>query len=43
VEADLLTHPTVKEMKQLSGKYTEIELVKSDSAEEEGIVAWNTA
>jgi hypothetical protein len=31
-EADLRTHPTVEQMKQTSGKYNEIELVKSDTA-----------
>jgi N-acetylneuraminic acid mutarotase len=31
-EAELQTHPTVEQMKQLSGKYSEIELLKSDSA-----------
>src|SRR5205085_6291360 len=31
-EADLLAHPTVKQMKQASGTYSEIELVKSGSA-----------
>jgi N-acetylneuraminic acid mutarotase len=30
-EADLRTHRNVEQMKQLSGKYTEIELLKSDS------------
>jgi N-acetylneuraminic acid mutarotase len=34
-EVDLKTHPTVKQMKQLSGEYTEIELVKSDSSDDE--------
>jgi hypothetical protein len=33
-EAELLAHPTVEQMKQTSGKYNEIELVKSDSAEQ---------
>src|SRR6266481_951875 len=32
-EADLRTHPSVREMKQTSGMYTEMEMVKSDSAE----------
>src|SRR5437667_6288984 len=32
-EADLQTHHTVGQMKQLSGKYSEIELVRSDSEE----------
>src|SRR5437016_4848478 len=31
-EADLQAHNTVEQMKQLSGKYSEIELVRSDSA-----------
>jgi N-acetylneuraminic acid mutarotase len=31
-EADLFAHPTVAQMKQLSGNYSEIELVKPDSA-----------
>src|SRR5439155_16627187 len=31
-EAELQEHPTVEEMKRLSGKYTEIELVRSDEA-----------
>src|SRR4029077_11924410 len=30
-EADLQRHPTVEQMKQMSGKYNEIELVKSDT------------
>ena len=34
-EAELQAHPTVEQMKQLSGKYSEIELVKSDSADDE--------
>jgi N-acetylneuraminic acid mutarotase len=34
-EADLQAHPTVEQMKQLSGKYSEIELIKSDSGEDE--------
>src|SRR6476661_8165058 len=33
-EADLRAHRAVAEMKQLNGKYTEIELVKSDSSPE---------
>src|SRR5881296_2090407 len=32
-EADLRTHPSVKEMKQTSGMYTEMEWIKSDSAD----------
>jgi N-acetylneuraminic acid mutarotase len=32
-EADLQAHNTVEQMKQTSGKYSEIELVKSDSAQ----------
>ena len=31
-EADLREHHTIKQMKQTSGKYSEIELVKSDSS-----------
>jgi N-acetylneuraminic acid mutarotase len=31
IEAELQAHPTVEQMKQLSGKYSEIELAKSDS------------
>src|SRR6266576_2611941 len=31
-EADLRTHPSVREMKQTSGMYTETEWIKSDSA-----------
>ena len=34
-EADLRAHHTVRQMKQTSGKYSEIELVKSDSAQDE--------
>src|SRR5438874_1471871 len=34
-EADLKAHPTVEEMKRTSGKYIQIELVKSDRADEE--------
>jgi N-acetylneuraminic acid mutarotase len=34
-EADLETHATVSQMKQLSGKYREIEFVKSDGAGDE--------
>jgi len=34
-EADLLAHHSVGQMKQTNGKYSEIELVKSDSAEDE--------
>ena len=34
-ESDLQAHPTVEQMKQTAGKYSEIELVKSDSAEDE--------
>ncbi len=33
VEADLGAHPTVRQMQQTSGKYSEIELVRSDSGE----------
>jgi hypothetical protein len=32
-EADLKTHPFIEQMKQLSGTYNEIELVRSDSAQ----------
>src|SRR5437870_6688261 len=32
-EAELRTHPSVREMKQTSGMYTEMEWIKSDSAE----------
>ncbi len=35
-EADLRAHPTVEQMKQTSGKYSEIEWVKSDNDQEEG-------
>ena len=31
VQAELQTHPAVEEMKQTSGKYTEIELVRSET------------
>jgi hypothetical protein len=31
-EADLRAHPTIEQMKQLTGKYSEIELVKGDSS-----------
>ncbi len=31
-EAELLAHPSVEQMKQLSGTYSEIELVKSDNS-----------
>src|SRR5205807_5593929 len=34
-EADLRAHHTVRQMKQTSGKYSEIELVRSDSAQDE--------
>ncbi|PYK17647.1 MAG: hypothetical protein DME56_14855, partial [Verrucomicrobia bacterium] len=37
VEADLLAHPTLEQMKQLSGKYGEIELVKADGGKGEAI------
>src|SRR6184192_3806060 len=33
-EAELQAHPSVEQMKQMSGKYSEIELVKSDSSRE---------
>jgi N-acetylneuraminic acid mutarotase len=33
-ETDLLTHPSVVQIKQLSGNYSEVELVKSDRAHE---------
>src|SRR5438477_7160265 len=35
VEADLQAHPTVEQMKQLNGEYTEIELIKRDRTEDE--------
>jgi hypothetical protein len=35
-EAELLAHPSIKQMKQLSGTYTETKLAKGDSAEAEG-------
>ena len=34
-EADLLTHPTVEQIKQTSANYSEIELIKNDSADEQ--------
>ena len=34
-EAELLAHPSIEQMKQLSGTYTETELAKGDSAEEQ--------
>src|SRR5207253_11182377 len=34
-EADLRAHHTVRRMKQTTGKYSEIELVRSDSAQDE--------
>src|SRR6266446_6316172 len=34
-EADLFTHPTIEQLKQSSGTYSEIEFVKNDSAHEE--------
>ena len=34
-EAELRSHHTVRQMKQTSGKYSEIELVRSDSAQDE--------
>jgi hypothetical protein len=34
-EAELQRHPTIEHMKQTSGKYSEIELVRGDSAEDE--------
>src|SRR6266542_4222919 len=34
-EADLQAHPSIEQMKQLSGKYTEIEFVKSSHAKDE--------
>src|SRR5450759_687911 len=33
VDAELRTHPSVRQMKQTSGMYTEMEWIKSDSAE----------
>src|SRR5438128_5613817 len=38
-EADLRTHPSVREMKQTSGMYTEMEWIKSDSAETGSVAA----
>jgi N-acetylneuraminic acid mutarotase len=35
-ETELQTHPAVEQMKRLSGKYSEIEFIKSDRAEYEG-------
>ena len=35
-EADLLAHSTIEQMKQLSGKYNEIEFVRSESAQGQG-------
>src|SRR5213075_1302232 len=34
-EADLLTHHTIRQMKETSGKYSEIELIRGDSGQEE--------
>src|SRR5436190_2404649 len=34
-DAELQAHPSIEQMKQLSGKYTEIEFVKSDDAQNE--------
>src|SRR6266436_3192210 len=34
-EADLQAYPTVEQMKQTSGKYSEIELIKNDNGENE--------
>src|SRR5438477_2331352 len=34
-EADLQAHPTVEQMKQLNGSYSEIELIRSDGGHEE--------
>src|SRR5438552_2516390 len=42
VEADLLAHPTLEQMKQLSGKYGEIELVKADGGKGEAINGTNS-
>jgi hypothetical protein len=42
-ETDLLAHPTVERMKQTSGKYSEIELIRSDSAQDEGNSAAETS
>jgi hypothetical protein len=33
-ETELSTHPTLEQMKQLSGKYSEVELLRSDNAQE---------
>src|SRR5436309_2162842 len=38
-EAELRTHPSVREMKQTSGMYTEMEWIKSDSAETGSVAA----
>jgi N-acetylneuraminic acid mutarotase len=35
VETDVLAHPTVEQMKQLSGKYTEIDLIKTHDPSQE--------
>src|SRR5256885_11857909 len=35
VEADLQAHPTVEQMNQLNGEYTEIELIKRDRTEDD--------
>ena len=42
-EAELQRTSTVEQMKQLSGKYSEIELFKSDSAKQKRTVVLNTA
>src|SRR5947207_2497396 len=34
-EADLQAHPTVEQMKQTSGKYSEIEFARNDSADQQ--------
>ena len=38
-EAELRTHPSVKQMKQTSGMYTEMEWIKSDSANDRSVPA----
>jgi N-acetylneuraminic acid mutarotase len=35
-EADLFAHPTVEQMKQTSGTYSEVEMVKSDGTQDKG-------
>ena len=38
-EADLRTHPSVSQMKQTSGMYTETEWIKTDSANDDSAPA----